>query len=68
MDRACGTCGVRREIHGEFWFESMKEPHHLDDTGVDWKILLKYKNITEIEWDGVGWISLVQGGRSGALL
>jgi hypothetical protein len=32
----------RREIHAVFWWCNLKERNHLDDTGVDETIILKW--------------------------
>jgi len=32
----------RREVHTEFWLGNMKERAHLEDLGVDGRIILKW--------------------------
>jgi len=31
----------RKEVHTEFWWENLGEGDHLEDPGVDWRIILK---------------------------
>jgi len=33
--------GGAREVHTVYWRESMRERHHLEDTGVDGRVILK---------------------------
>jgi len=58
MDRACSTCwGEKRYIQG-FWWENVKEKDHLEDPGIDGRIILK--RIFR-KWDGsMDWIDLTQ--------
>jgi hypothetical protein len=36
-----GGRGGGREMHTQFWLESLKERNHSGDPGVDWMIILK---------------------------
>jgi hypothetical protein len=50
---------VRREVHKGFWCGDLRERDHLEDRGVDGRIILKciFK-----KWDGGGmdWIDMAQ--------
>jgi hypothetical protein len=49
---------LRGAVHTGFWFGNLKEKYHLEDTGVDRRIILKWAFIRE---DGaVDWIDLVE--------
>jgi hypothetical protein len=37
-----------------FWLESLKGRNHLEDLGIEGKII----NLREIAWEGVDWIRL----------
>jgi hypothetical protein len=41
MGGACSIYGGRRELQEEFWSEDLRERKHLEDTGVDGRIILK---------------------------
>jgi hypothetical protein len=48
----------RGEVHIEFWLGNLSERDHLEDTGVDGRIILKW--VFE-KWDGgIDWIDLAQ--------
>jgi hypothetical protein len=40
MDRACSTYGG--EVHTGFWLGNLRERDHLEDPGVDERIILKW--------------------------
>ena len=40
MDGACSTCGGEKHIR--FCWENLRERDHLEDLGVDYKIILKW--------------------------
>jgi hypothetical protein len=46
-------------MHTEFCLESLKRRNHLDDTGIDRRIILKM-DLRDIGWEGVDWIHLAQ--------
>jgi hypothetical protein len=37
----CGTYVGREDMHAEFWSRNLRERDHLDDLGVDGRIILK---------------------------
>jgi len=39
----------RREVHKGFWWENLKERGHLEDIGIDGRIILKW---VINKWDG----------------
>jgi hypothetical protein len=67
MWRACGTYGGEESnIHG-FVAKTLKERDHLQDLGIDGRVLLKliFKKIREEAWIGLIWL---RTGISGGLL
>jgi len=59
MGGACSTYGEGRgELYAGFWWENMRERGHLEDPGVDGKIILRW--ICR-KWDGdMDWFKLAQ--------
>jgi hypothetical protein len=60
MGGACSTYGAEGEVHTGFWWGNLKERDHLEDPGVDGRIMLRsfFR-----KWDGGGgmdWIDLAQ--------
>ena len=58
----CSTCGGRGEVHTGFWWGDLREGDHLEDPGIDGRIILKW--ILKRWWDagGMGRINLAQDG------
>ena len=46
----------REEIHTGFWWENLNEGNHLEKSGVDGRIILKW--ILE-KWNGGAWTELI---------
>jgi hypothetical protein len=58
MGGACGTYGGRGEVLTGFWWGDLREGDHLENPGVEGRIILKriFK-----KWDGgMDWIDMAQ--------
>jgi hypothetical protein len=51
MDWACRTYGGREVVHTGFWWGHLRERHHLEDPGLDGRIVLRWIFRT---WNGGG--------------
>jgi len=54
----------RGRMHTGFWWRHLRERDHLEDPGVDWRIIL---GIIFTKWDGeawteISWLSIGTGG------
>jgi hypothetical protein len=58
---------VRGEVHTGFWWGDLREGDHLEEHGVDGKIILKW---IFKKWDGGAWTGLIwlRIGTGGGLL
>jgi hypothetical protein len=54
-------------VHTEFWWEDLRDGDHLEDPGVDRRIILKW---IFKKWDGGAWSGLIwlRIGTGGGLL
>jgi hypothetical protein len=49
----------KKEVHAGFWWRDLREGDHLEDPGIDGRIILKW---FFKKWDGgMDWIELAQG-------
>jgi hypothetical protein len=46
----------RGEVHTGFWWENLRETDHLEDAGLDGRIILKM-DLQEVGWD-MDWTNL----------
>jgi hypothetical protein len=54
-------------MHTEFWWGNLRESDHLEDTGIDGRIILKW--MFRKSYGGTDWIDLAQNrDRGGGLL
>jgi hypothetical protein len=54
-----------RKVHIGFWWGNLKEEQHLQDSGIDGRIMLKciFKNWDGKAWTGLIWLRIGTGGR-----
>jgi hypothetical protein len=57
----------REKVHTGYWWEDLREGDHLEDLGVDRRIILKW---LFKKWDGEAWTGLIwlRIGTGGGLL
>jgi hypothetical protein len=48
----------RREMHTGFWRGHLKETDHLEELGIDERIVLKWMH-KAVGWEGMNWINVV---------
>jgi len=65
MGGACSTYGGRGEVYTGFWWGNLRERDHLEDPGVDGRIILKtvFKKWDVEAWTGLTWLRRRTGGR-----
>jgi hypothetical protein len=57
MVGTCSTYGGRGEVYTGFWWGNLRERHHLEDPGVDGRIILR-RIFRKWECEGMDWIDL----------
>jgi len=64
MGRACSIYWGRGEVHTGFWWGKLTEKDHLEDPGVDGRIIVKwtFKTWDEGAWAGLIWLRMGTGG------
>jgi len=45
---ACSTYGGKGEVHTGKWWENLRERDHLEDLGINGKIILKWSSRSEM--------------------
>ena len=65
MGRTCSTSGGKEELHAGFWWEDLRKGDHLEDPGIEGRIILKW--IVGSGIGGMDWIDL-RIGTGGRLL
>ena len=59
MDGACSMYWGGEEVYTGFWWGNLRERDHLDDPGVDGRIILRWI-VRKWHWVGMDWIELDQ--------
>jgi hypothetical protein len=64
MGGTCSKYNWRRDMHTGFWWGNLRERDHLEDEGIDGRIILKlvFKKWDEGAWTGLIWLRMVRGG------
>jgi len=57
-----GRAWKTREVHTAFWWGDLMERDHLEHTGIEWTIMLKwiFKKWDGEAWTGLDWTDLAQ--------
>jgi len=51
---------VRVQVYTGFWWGHLRETNHLDDPGIDWRIILRWIFRSGMGGGGIDWIDLSQ--------
>jgi hypothetical protein len=63
MGGACSTYGGRGEVYTGFWWGNLKERDHLEDPGLDGRIILNGSSGSGLgAWTGLIWLRIGTGG------
>jgi hypothetical protein len=63
MGWVCSTYW-KGEVYAGFWWGNLRERDHLEDPGVDWRIILSwiFRNWNVGVWTGSSWLRIGTGG------
>ena len=66
LGRACGTCGGQESCMQSFGGEDLLEREHLENLGLDGKIILRqiFKKLYAEAWTGLFWLRTGTDSRS----
>jgi len=64
MDGACSTYGGEEMLLHGFWWGNLRQRDHLEDRGVDERIILRwiFKKLDVGEWTPSSWLTLGTAG------
>jgi len=64
MDRECSTSAEMRDVYRVLW-ESVRERDHLEEPGVDGRIILRwiFRKWDVGVWTGLSWLRIGTGGE-----
>ena len=64
LNRSRSAYGGEGEVYTRFWWRNLKEGDHLEGTGVDGKIILKwiFEKLDVRVWTGSIWLRIRTGG------
>jgi hypothetical protein len=65
MGGAHGMYGGKGDVHIGFWWENLMERNHLEDLGIDSRVILKwiFKKWVREAWTVLLWLRIGTGGR-----
>jgi len=64
MGGACSACGGRGEAYTGFWWGNLRERDHLENLGVDGRIIFRWisRKWDVSTWIGSSWLRIRTGG------